>query len=174
MLVKLWPQPADFPRMTTAAETTSLALDPEAQRVIEEQRARRLSRLAVRDRATLVASAAVFLAVAGVMAALISSERSPSALTVVFLVLVYAVTFRFEFEVATGSAVPTQLILVPMLFVLPLLSNLLPGDWGRTVREYFFSNAGGTGNANSNAGGNGNPNAGGNGNGNANSNAGAK
>jgi ABC-2 type transport system permease protein len=32
---------------------------------------------------------------------------------------------------------------VGLLFVLPLLSNLLPGDWGRTVREYFFSNAGG-------------------------------
>jgi ABC-2 type transport system permease protein len=32
---------------------------------------------------------------------------------------------------------------IGLLFVLPLLSNLLPGDWGRTVREYFFSNAGG-------------------------------
>ena len=32
---------------------------------------------------------------------------------------------------------------VGLLFVLPLLSNLLPGDWGRTIREYFFSNAGG-------------------------------
>jgi ABC-2 type transport system permease protein len=32
---------------------------------------------------------------------------------------------------------------VGLLFVLPLLSNLLPGDWGKTVREYFFSNAGG-------------------------------
>lgn len=32
---------------------------------------------------------------------------------------------------------------IGLLFVLPLLSNLLPGDWGKTVREYFFSNAGG-------------------------------
>jgi ABC-2 type transport system permease protein len=32
---------------------------------------------------------------------------------------------------------------VGLLFVLPLLSNLLPGDWGKTIREYFFSNAGG-------------------------------
>ena len=32
---------------------------------------------------------------------------------------------------------------VGLLFVLPLLSNLLPGDWGRTVQKYFFSNAGG-------------------------------
>jgi ABC-2 type transport system permease protein len=32
---------------------------------------------------------------------------------------------------------------IGLLFVLPILSNLLPGDWGKTVREYFFSNAGG-------------------------------
>lgn len=31
---------------------------------------------------------------------------------------------------------------VGLLFVLPILTNLLPGDWGRTIREYFFSNAG--------------------------------
>jgi len=29
-----------------------------------------------------------------------------------------------------------------LLFVLPLLTNLLPGTWGHTVREYFFANAG--------------------------------
>jgi ABC-2 type transport system permease protein len=32
---------------------------------------------------------------------------------------------------------------IGLLFVLPILSNLLPGDWGKTIREYFFSNAGG-------------------------------
>ena len=106
--------------MSTAAGTThSVALDPEAQRVIEERRARRLSRLATRDRATLLVSAALFLGVAGAMAALMPSDRSPSFLTVALLVVLYAVTFRFEFEVATGLAVPTQLILVPMLFLLP-------------------------------------------------------
>jgi len=35
------------------------------------------------------------------------------------LVVLYAVTFRCEFEVGTGVAVPTQLFLVPMLFLLP-------------------------------------------------------
>src|SRR5215475_3756104 len=33
--------------------------------------------------------------------------------------LCYAVVSRIEFEIGTGSAVPTQLVLVPMLFVLP-------------------------------------------------------
>jgi HD-GYP domain-containing protein (c-di-GMP phosphodiesterase class II) len=53
------------------------------------------------------------------MAALMPSDRSPSLFAVGLLVALYAVTFRFEFEVATGLAVPTQLILVPMLFLLP-------------------------------------------------------
>ena len=105
--------------MSTAAETTSLGLDPDAQRVIEERRARRLSRLARRDRATLIISAGLFVVVAGAMAAFIPSERSPSLFSVGLLVVLYAVTFRFEFEVGTGVAVPTQLFLVPMLFLLP-------------------------------------------------------
>jgi HD-GYP domain-containing protein (c-di-GMP phosphodiesterase class II) len=87
--------------------------------VIEEQRARRLSRLATRDRATLVVSLGLFLAVAGSLAWLVPSHRSPSAATVALLLIAYAVAFRLDFEVGSGSAVPTQLILVPMLFVLP-------------------------------------------------------
>jgi len=64
------------------AATTSLELDPDAQRVIEEQRARRLSRLATRDRATIAVSLGLFLAVAGLLAALLPSHRSPSVATV--------------------------------------------------------------------------------------------
>ncbi len=109
--------------MTTAAEitsrTTSPALDPDAQRVIEEQRARRLSRLPTRDRAALVVSLGLFLTVAAALAVLLPSHRSPSAVSVVLLLAAYAVAFRLDFEVGSGSAVPTQLILVPMLFLLP-------------------------------------------------------
>jgi HD-GYP domain-containing protein (c-di-GMP phosphodiesterase class II) len=88
--------------------------------VIEEQRARRLSRLATRDRTTLLVSLGLFLAVAGALAVLVPSHRSPSLVTVALLLLAYAVAFRLDFEVGSGSAVPTQLILVPMLFVLPI------------------------------------------------------
>jgi HD-GYP domain-containing protein (c-di-GMP phosphodiesterase class II) len=35
-------------------------------------------------------------------------------------VVLYAVVARVEFEIGTGSAVPTQLVLVPMLFALPI------------------------------------------------------
>jgi putative nucleotidyltransferase with HDIG domain len=105
--------------MATAAGTPSLALDPDAQRVIEERRARRLSRLATRDRTMLILSLGFFLAVAGSLAVLLPSHRSPSAATVALLLIAYGVTFHLDFEVGSGSAVPTQLILVPMLFVLP-------------------------------------------------------
>jgi putative nucleotidyltransferase with HDIG domain len=109
--------------VTSAAETTSHThspeLDPDAQRVIEEQRARRLSRLATRDRATLVVSLGLLLSVAGILAFTIPSDRSPSMVTVALVLVAYAVAFRLDFEVGSGSAVPTQLILVPMLFVLP-------------------------------------------------------
>ena len=107
--------------MSTAAGTThSVALDPEAQRVIEERRARRLDRLARRDRATLIVSVGLFLAVAGALAVLIPSERDPSVFTVALLIGAYALAFRLDFEISSGSAVPTQLILVPMFFLLPI------------------------------------------------------
>ena len=38
----------------------------------------------------------------------------------ILLVAAYAAAFRLDFEIGTGSAVPTELILVPMLFVLPV------------------------------------------------------
>ncbi|MDP9492280.1 MAG: HD-GYP domain-containing protein [Actinomycetota bacterium] len=103
--------------MSTAAGTASL--DPRSQRLIEERRARRLSRLAARDRRTLILSVGAFLATTVVMVDAIPSERSPSLLTTLLLVAVYALAFRLDFEIGTGSAVPTQLVLVPMLFVLP-------------------------------------------------------
>jgi hypothetical protein len=103
--------------MSSAAGTATL--DPRAQRVIEERRARRLSRLAARERRSLLLSVGLFLAVALAMASRIPSERSPESLTILLLVAVYALAFRLDFEIGTGSAVPTQLILVPMLFVLP-------------------------------------------------------
>jgi HD-GYP domain-containing protein (c-di-GMP phosphodiesterase class II) len=105
--------------MSTAAVTGSAGLDPATQRVIEEQRARRLSRLALRERRSLWVSAGAFLACATVMALVFPTERSPGALATLLLIAVYALAFRLDFEIGTGSAVPTQLVLVPMLFVLP-------------------------------------------------------
>ena len=60
-----------------------------------------------------------FLATAAAMAAFIPPHRHAEPLTIGLLVLAYAITSRVEFEVGTGLVVPTQLILVPMLFLAP-------------------------------------------------------
>jgi HD-GYP domain-containing protein (c-di-GMP phosphodiesterase class II) len=101
---------------TTPSDRSTGALEAE---VIEEQRVRRLARLAANERFSLVLSNVGFLAAALALFLLVPSDRSPSALAVVLLVAAYAVAFRLDFEIGTGSAVPTQLILVPMFFVLP-------------------------------------------------------
>jgi HD-GYP domain-containing protein (c-di-GMP phosphodiesterase class II) len=107
--------------MSTAAGTPARAvlLDPDEQRVIEEQRARRLHRLARREVWSFAVFAGGFLAVAILMAALLPSQRSPGVAAVFVVIAAYAAAFRLDFEIGSGSAVPTQLMLVPMLFVLP-------------------------------------------------------
>jgi len=107
--------------MSAAAATTkSILLDPDEQQVIEEQRARRLQRLALRERVAFVLFTCGFAGAALTTAVVFHSNRSPSALTIALLVAAYAAAFRLDFEIGTGSAVPTQLILVPMLFLLPV------------------------------------------------------
>jgi HD-GYP domain-containing protein (c-di-GMP phosphodiesterase class II) len=109
--------------VTTAATVsgkTDSRLEIEVQRSIEEGRARRLGELARGERTSLLVSNALFLVVALAVAALVPSGRSPSVATVALLVGAYVFAYRLEFEINTGSAVPTQLVLVPMLFVLPL------------------------------------------------------
>jgi HD-GYP domain-containing protein (c-di-GMP phosphodiesterase class II) len=108
--------------MSTAATAhpRSVLLDPEEQRVIEEQRARRLSRLARRELLSIFVFAGGFLVVAALLAALLPTDRSPALPAVLLLIVAYAAAFRLDFEIGAGSAVPTELILVPMLFVLPV------------------------------------------------------
>src|SRR5690349_6403708 len=108
--------------MASAATTTprSVLLDPEEQRTIEERRARRLQRLARREFWSLIAFTAAFVVGAAVLALALPSERHPGAAAVLVLVVAYAAAFRLDFEISSGAAVPTVLILVPMLFVLPV------------------------------------------------------
>lgn len=109
-------------QMSTAATAhpRSVLLDPEEQRVIEEQRARRLTRLARRELLSIFVFAGGFLVVAALLAALMPTGRSPALPAVLLLIVAYAAAFRLDFEIGAGSAVPTELILVPMLFVLPV------------------------------------------------------
>jgi HD-GYP domain-containing protein (c-di-GMP phosphodiesterase class II) len=104
----------------TAATPTTAELDPEAGGLIEDARARATERLAARDsRATLVGSLA-FLLVAVPFALLLDSGRTVSPGVLVLLVVAYALAARVEFEVGSGFAVPTQVVFVPMLFLLPV------------------------------------------------------
>jgi putative nucleotidyltransferase with HDIG domain len=61
-----------------------------------------------------------FLVVALSLAAFVPTQRSPSMLAVVALIVAYGLVSRIEFELGSGSLVPTELLLVPMLFALPL------------------------------------------------------
>lgn len=125
-------------------------LDVAGDAAIEEGRARRFSSLGNRDLWATVFGGSVFLAVTVPFALLYASDRAPSPLTIVALVLAYALAYRIEFELGSGLAVPTQLILVPMLFLLPLgivpfavvggivAANLLEHVEGRLHLERLF------------------------------------
>jgi HD-GYP domain-containing protein (c-di-GMP phosphodiesterase class II) len=83
-----------------------------------EDTPRKARRLAVRERLPAAALSLAFVA-AAVGAAVAFGSPLPSVPVVVGLGIAYAAAFRLEFELGAGSAVPTQLVLVPMLFVLP-------------------------------------------------------
>jgi HD-GYP domain-containing protein (c-di-GMP phosphodiesterase class II) len=87
---------------------------------IEAQRARQTAPLPHADRVLAAVLGGGFLAVALPLSVLLPSGRSPSALVVLGLVAAYAAAFRLDFEVGAGFAIPTELVLVPMLFILPL------------------------------------------------------
>jgi HD-GYP domain-containing protein (c-di-GMP phosphodiesterase class II) len=61
-----------------------------------------------------------FLIIAVALAATGGGGRSPSPMLVAVLVAAFAVLANVEFEIGTGAAIPTQLVFVPMLFLLPL------------------------------------------------------
>lgn len=60
-----------------------------------------------------------FLAVAMALAVGFTSPRALEALPLVVLIGAYVVTCRAKFDFADGYTVPTELVLVPMLFLLP-------------------------------------------------------
>ena len=82
-----------------------------------------------------------FLACAIALALLFDAERSLSIPLACTLVAAHVIAARVKFEVGAGFTVPTQLVLVPMLFLLPIplvpllvaLGNLL-GDLPDYVR----------------------------------------
>jgi diguanylate cyclase (GGDEF)-like protein len=90
------------------------------EELVGEARARLPTPLSRRDRLTSAALGGSFLATAVAIAVLLPGHRTLAVLPAALLVVCYGVVSRVEFELGPGSAVPTQLVLVPMLFVLPV------------------------------------------------------
>jgi putative nucleotidyltransferase with HDIG domain len=73
-----------------------------------------------RELAAEALTAAAFLAVAVVLAVLLPADRSFDLPLAVTLVATYALMGRVHFPIGYGFTIPTQLVLVPMLFLEPL------------------------------------------------------
>jgi len=72
-----------------------------------------------RERVVEMGTAIAFLLVALAMVLLLPSPRSLDIATLAVLAIAYIVTCQAQFDVADGYTVPTQLVLIPMLFLLP-------------------------------------------------------
>ena len=97
-----------------------LAFDAGADAVVGEHRAERTTGLSGRDRVGVLVLGGAFLAVALGLSFGLPAHRQPGLGVLAVYVALYALVSRVEFEVFTGASVPTQIVLVPMLFVLPL------------------------------------------------------
>ena len=97
----------------------STGLDGTFEELLEESRERAPNRFSRSERNVAISFGAAFVAVAVAMAAFLPSGGAPSLLVATLLIALYAVVSRVEFEIGSGLAMPTQLVLVPMLFILP-------------------------------------------------------
>jgi HD-GYP domain-containing protein (c-di-GMP phosphodiesterase class II) len=103
-----------------------------------------------RERAVEQLTGGVFLLVAVAMAFYLDSPRALDPATLAVLVAAYVIACRAKFDIADGYTVPTELVLVPMLFLLPtpvvplvvslswLLGRLIDFGSGRTSVHRAF------------------------------------
>jgi diguanylate cyclase (GGDEF)-like protein len=124
--------------------------DSVTERLLERSWAGRHRRASERELLVDAAAAALFAAVAAALLAFgsLAGLRFTSA---ALLVAVYALVGRVEFPVGAGYVVPTQLILVPMLLILPpaavpaavgigmVIGNALDWAFGRVAPRRVLS-----------------------------------
>jgi len=115
--------------------------DVDADALIEQSRQLAATPLGDRDRVASLLLGASFLVASLALAVLAHSSRQIGFLTLLVFVASYALASRIDFEIGTGSAVPTQLVLVPMLALLPVqyvplcvMAGLLLGGLPEYVR----------------------------------------
>jgi len=95
------------------------AFDPVAERLLNEGRERQHAALQGRERLVRWLYAAGFLALAVPLAIFAQTGRHPPVWVMLALVAGFAIGSRVEFEVGSGTTIPTELVFVPMLFLLP-------------------------------------------------------
>jgi putative nucleotidyltransferase with HDIG domain len=130
-------------RLARLGVGTGTDLDPAVQELLESSARALPEPMPARMRIVEGAATGLFLAAAVALVVLLPGG-APAPGLVVACVLAYAAASRTRFEVGIGFAFPTQLVLVPMLFVLPaawvplaaaaaLLLAYLPGVLRRTT-----------------------------------------
>jgi putative nucleotidyltransferase with HDIG domain len=117
-------------------------MGPELERMLTESRERRQKGAALRARWTNAGFSAGFLIAAVALAAWAPADRALDVLLAALLVVVYAVVTRVEFDAGAGTVVPTQIVLVPMLLLLPVplvpllvAAAIVLADAAQAVRE---------------------------------------
>jgi HD-GYP domain-containing protein (c-di-GMP phosphodiesterase class II) len=103
----------DTPRIPSGTPAKDEAL-------YESSRSRVAMPLEADERLLSAVMGGAFLIVAVALAAVAGDGRMPGPLLLGVLVLSFAALANVEFEIGTGAAIPTQLVFVPMLFLLPL------------------------------------------------------
>jgi diguanylate cyclase (GGDEF)-like protein len=100
------------------------ALRKDDEALIEASRERASGAMTRAETRAHAVSIAGFILGACLLAALASSDRATSPLVAAVLVVCLALASRAEFEVGSGTAVPTQIAFVPLLFAAP--ARLVP------------------------------------------------
>jgi putative nucleotidyltransferase with HDIG domain len=101
------------------AGPTTPALDAATERRIEESLERRQHKLTRREWLGTLLFSGGFLAAAVALAVLAPPARELSLPIAIAFVAAYALAGRIEFTSGAGYAIPTQLVFVPMLLLLP-------------------------------------------------------
>src|SRR3954452_6827543 len=94
-------------------------MNAETERLATETFERRSQRLPGRELATELALAGLLLVAMLALAALATPARSFDAPLALGFLVAYVALHRLEVHMGDGSFVPTQLLLVPMLLLLP-------------------------------------------------------
>jgi hypothetical protein len=134
--------------------STSTEISPSVERLLEVSLSRRGQRLLEREQLVHAVFAVLFGIAATALALLAPAARDLDPGLAGALVLVYALVSRAEFPSGAGYALPTQVVFVPMLLLLPtptvplliavalVLRSCLPGGPTRPTAERVLLCAG--------------------------------